>query len=101
MDGIQYITVTAIDGERWDQLAWRAYGICFPAGGPGVTAASPGSSGTMTNVRVDVTGMNGLIAANPLIGITDRLDGGTLVVVPIVVPVASAVSASVLPPWKM
>jgi len=55
----------------------------------------------MTNVWVDVTGMNGLIAANPLIGITDRLDGGTLVVVPIVVPVASAVSASVLPPWKM
>lgn len=65
---------TAYDGERWDQVAVRAYG--------------------------DAGKMNMLLAANPDMGIADRLAGGTVINVPVIDGVSVAPDANLLPPWK-
>jgi phage tail protein X len=67
-------TVTTYDGERWDQLAFRAYG--------------------------DATLMNLIIDANPTVSIDDRLTGGMVLVVPIVGNTTVKESTQGLPPWK-
>lgn len=67
-------TAIAKDGERWDQLAQRAYG--------------------------DPMLMNRIIAANPNLGITGRLKGGTVVIVPILENQPETTNAALLPPWK-
>lgn len=50
-------TYTTIEGERWSDIAFKAYGnaLLYPQ----------------------------IIAANPLIGITDTLEGGLLLDIPV------------------
>lgn len=67
-------TAVAHDGERFDQLAFRAYG--------------------------DAMLMNKIIAANPELGIRNRLEGGTVVVVPILEAQPDTTNAALVPPWK-
>lgn len=69
-----FTTAVAFDGERWDGVAYRAYG--------------------------DATLSNTLIAANPTMGITDRLVGGTVLIIPILPSQPDVTNASLLPPWK-
>lgn len=64
----------ASDGERWDTIAYKAYG--------------------------DVNKVNDLIEANPTIPIAATLDGGTRILIPIVESVEIEVDTALLPPWK-
>ena len=67
-------TAVAYDGERFDQVAQRAYG--------------------------DPMLMTKIIAANPELGITDRLNGGTILIIPILEGQPDETDSSLLPPWK-
>lgn len=67
-------TAVAHDGERFDQLAFRAYG--------------------------DGMLMNKIIAANPELGITNRIKGGTVLIIPILEAQPDETNISLLPPWK-
>ncbi|MCR9267470.1 MAG: tail protein X [Alphaproteobacteria bacterium] len=68
----QYIEHRTIDGDRWDQLAWRYYG--------------------------DPHGYERIIRANPGVAMTAALPGGLSIRIPVI---ADAVIASAgLPPWK-
>ena len=67
------LTVT-YDGERWDNLAFRAYGdgMLFPV----------------------------IMAANPGVGIRDRLMGGMTLVIPVLASGQPATTNNtLLPPW--
>lgn len=63
---------TTMDGDRWDTIAYKAYG--------------------------DATQIAVIIAANTT-PITDTLPGGIDLIIPIV-EIANAVSSALLPPWK-
>lgn len=67
----QYIVT---EGERWDTVAQKAYGK------PGAFA--------------------GIIAANPLVPITPRIAGGTILSIPIIENNSFQTDAEMLPPWK-
>lgn len=67
-------TAVAFDGERWDQLAMRAYG--------------------------DANLMTKIIAANPELGISDRLKGGTVIIIPILPSQPDTTNTALVPPWK-
>lgn len=67
-------TITTYDGERWDQVANRAYG--------------------------DVTQMDTIINANPTVSVDDRLDGGIILTIPIIDVAIVNTSTTGLPPWK-
>ncbi len=69
-----FTTVTVYDGERWDQVANRAYG--------------------------DATLMRMIIDANPTVGITDKLEGGTILVVPVINGQPATTNSSDVAPWK-
>lgn len=71
---VTYIPYTTIEGDRWDNLANRAYG-------------DPMLYGIIT-------------AANPYVPITDIIPGGTELVIPITAAGTSGVDSSLLPPWK-
>jgi len=67
-------TVITYDRERWDQLAFRAYG--------------------------DATLMNLIVDANPTVSVDDRLPGGMVLVVPIIDSTVVNETTAGLPPWK-
>lgn len=69
-----FITYTTIEGDRWDNLSYRAYG-------------DPMLYGIIT-------------AANPLVPITDLIPGGTQLSIPIIDTAVSSLDTSLLPPWK-
>lgn len=65
---------TVTEGERWDTVAHKAYGK------PSAFA--------------------GIIAANPLVPITPRIAGGTILNIPIIANNSIKTDAEMLPPWK-
>ena len=67
-----YIEHRAIEGERWDQIAWHYYG--------------------------DAARMPDLLAANPAHAHRVRLPATTLIKVPVIV--RAKPSSVGLPPWK-
>lgn len=69
----QFTYTEAFDGERWDQVAQRAYG-----------------SAELAHL---------IWRANPEVGIVDRLDGGTVIKVP-VLEAKPVETAEAVPPWK-
>lgn len=69
-DTIQY---TVLDGERWDTIAFKAYG-----------------NATLTKP---------IIEANPDVLITDRLAAGTVLVVPVFKLDDILTDQELLPPW--
>ena len=62
------------ENERWDNIAYEAYG--------------------------DPNLINGIIEANPTVPITATLPAGIRLLVPIVESVAVEVDQTLLPPWK-
>lgn len=62
---MNYVILTTQDGDRWDLLAWRAYG--------------------------DALAVDRLIAANPHIAIAPTLPGGLQVWCPVVASPSTAV----------
>lgn len=71
MANIQYITT---DGERWDTVAGKVYG-------------NPGLS-------------QGIIRANPLVPVTDKLTAGTVLEIPVLEEVEILTASDKLPIWK-
>ena len=67
----QYI---AKEGERWDQVAYKAYG------------------------RASL--IKPIIEANPVVPITPRLAAGTVLVIPVIAETDVKTDAELLPPWK-
>jgi len=65
---------TVIEGERWDTVAYKAYG--------------------------KASSFSGIIAANPLVPITTRLTGGTVLIIPILEDNNILTDKELLPPWK-
>jgi phage tail protein X len=62
------------DGERWDTVAYKAYG------------------------RASL--MKPIIEANPAVPITPRLEAGTVLIIPLVDEVEVKTDNELLPPWK-
>ena len=69
-----FTTVITHEGERWDQLSFRAYGTPWE--------------------------MRRLIDANPDVGIYDRLPGGGVLTVPVIDGQTITSNEGGLPPWK-
>jgi phage tail protein X len=68
---VEYVTK---QGDRWDTIAFKAYG--------------------------DATLINGLIQANTSIIISPILEAGTRVIVPILEAGDIQIDSELLPPWK-
>jgi len=68
---VEYVTK---QGDRWDTIAFKAYG--------------------------DSTLINGLIEANTSIVISPLLEAGTRVIVPILEQGDIQIDSELLPPWK-
>jgi phage tail protein X len=68
---VEYVTK---QGDRWDTIAFKAYG--------------------------DASLINGLIEANPSIVISPILEPGVRVVVPILETGEIQIDSELLPPWK-
>ena len=62
------------EGERWDTIAEKAYG--------------------------KASAYQGIIAANPNVPITTRLNGGIVLLIPILENNSIVTDAESLPPWK-
>ena len=71
MDNTQY---TATEGDRWDTVALKAYG--------------------------KASSFAAIISANPLVPITTRLAGGTVLLIPILTDNNILTDKELLPPWK-
>lgn len=69
-----FVEYVAKQGDRWDTIAFKAYG--------------------------DATLINGLIEANPTIVISPILEIGTRVIVPILEQGDIQINSELLPPWK-
>jgi phage tail protein X len=69
-----FVEYVAKQGDRWDTIAFKAYG--------------------------DATLINGLIEANPTIIISPILETGTRVIVPILEQGEIQINSELLPPWK-
>lgn len=65
---------TVVDGERWDTIAQKAYG--------------------------KASNFAGIIAANPLVPITAQIEGGTVLIIPILADNSIVTDLELLPPWK-
>lgn len=70
-DNFEYITK---QNQRWDQVAQEAYG--------------------------QSTLIEGIIAANPIVPITDKLPAGTVLQIPVLDEVSVKTTTELLPPWK-
>ena len=68
----QALTHTAVQGERWDLLAWRYYR--------------------------DPLAYERILAANPALAIVPVLPGGTTLTIPVLI--APTTLTEDLPPWK-
>jgi len=69
-----FVEYVAKQGDRWDTIAFKAYG--------------------------DATLINGIIEANPTIVISPILEAGTRVIVPILEQGDIQIDSELLPPWK-
>jgi len=69
-----FVEYVAKQGDRWDTIAFKAYG--------------------------DSTLINGIIEANPTIVISPILEAGTRVIVPILEQGDIQIDSELLPPWK-
>jgi phage tail protein X len=69
-----FVEYVAKQGDRWDSIAFKAYG--------------------------DATLINGIIEANPTIVISPILEAGTRVVVPVLEQGDVQIDSELLPPWK-
>jgi len=69
-----FVEYVAKQGDRWDTIAFKAYG--------------------------DTTLINGLIEANPTIVISPILEIGTRVIVPVLEQGEIQINSELLPPWK-
>jgi phage tail protein X len=69
-----FVEYVAKQGDRWDTIAFKAYG--------------------------DATLINGIIEANPTIVISPILEAGTRVVVPVLEQGDVQIDSELLPPWK-
>ena len=65
---------TVTEGERWDTIALKAYG--------------------------KASSFAALISANPLVPISTRLTGGTVLIIPILPNNSIQTDKELLPPWK-
>ncbi len=81
-DTIEYITNP---GDRWDLIAYKAYGTCG-----NITL----DDGTLVNA------ISYIMAANPDIVFADVLDPSLLLQIPVVVNLATNLDSQSLPPWK-
>ena len=70
---MKYMQYTALDGERWDTIAYKAYGN--PA------MVKP------------------IIEANPNVKIEERIPVGTVLQIPIISEDSSTLATQKLPPW--
>lgn len=71
MNIVEYIIK---DGDRWDTIAYKAYG--------------------------DATLFNGIIDANPSVTVTATLIAGNKLIIPILENGDITVDSQLLPPWK-
>lgn len=69
-----FVEYVAKQGDRWDTIAFKAYG--------------------------DATLVNGIIEANPTIVISPILEASTRVIVPILEQGDVQIDSELLPPWK-
>jgi len=69
-----FVEYVAKQGDRWDTIAFKAYG--------------------------DATLINGIIEVNPTIVISPILEAGTRVIVPILEQGDIQIDSELLPPWK-
>lgn len=69
-----FVEYVAKQGDRWDTIAFKAYG--------------------------DATLINGIIEANPTIVISPILEAGTRIIVPILEQGDIQIDSELLPPWK-
>jgi hypothetical protein len=72
-------------GDRWDLVAYNAYGTV------GTIALADG---------IQVNAMAYIIDNNPDVPITDVLDPGILLQIPIIPTTVIPLAANMLPPWK-
>ena len=82
MSNIEY---TTLPGDRWDLIAHKAYGTI------GLLTLDDGTR---------VNAMSLIINNNTDIGITDTLDSGLLLQIPVVANTSSQLPNQNLPPWK-
>lgn len=71
MNVVEYIVK---DGDRWDTIAYKAYG--------------------------DATLFNGIIEANPAFTVTATLVAGERLIIPILEDGDITIDSQLLPPWK-
>lgn len=71
---MEYTTYTTKTGDRWDLVAYQAYG--------------------------DHTAMQGIMEANPTVPIPPPLDAGIQLRIPIIETQTTEVKTQLLPPWK-
>ena len=70
----KYTSTKALEGERWDSVADRAYG--------------------------DASQFKEIMNANPVVSMDDKIAGGTYLLVPIIESQPDTTNAALLPPWK-
>lgn len=71
MNVVEYIIK---DGDRWDTIAYKAYG--------------------------DATLFNGIVDANPSVTVTATLIAGNRLIIPILEDGDITIDSQLLPPWK-
>jgi hypothetical protein len=77
----EYIT---IDNERWDQIAYKAYGVIT----------------LVDDTGVNIPAMQPIIQANPTVPIYDKLPGGIILQIPVLDTNTAKTATELLPPWK-
>lgn len=71
---MSFVPYTTIEGDRWDNLAYRAYG--------------------------DAVSYKIITDANPLVPLYDILPGGLDLQIPVIDTPQTSLDKSLLPPWK-
>lgn len=70
----EHTTYIVKEGERWDTISNKAYG------------------------RASL--FHGIIEANPMVPITPRVSGGTILKIPVIKDNIAKTDKELLPPWK-
>lgn len=82
---MEYTEHITINGERWDTVAYGAYG-------------------TVDDITLEdgstVNAIAHILTANPLLAIESVLGAGVRILVPIIPTVSIEVDTNQLPPWK-
>lgn len=71
---MEYLEHVAVEGDRWDTLAYRYYGDPF--------------------------GYQRIVAANPHVPIRPFIAAGTKLAIPLVEPATGTAAGEEMPPWK-